>query len=151
MNKVKILPIFILIVLVFSVNMHVFAAESSEMYDEYQTISDTSAEVAHVCGASGWTPVSSSVVNGVYKNKSASGCTKQFYNGYKCNSCGQITYRTEWASTSSAHISNLYHATCNGTTQTWYYWCLCCQYTLGTSPFTCPGGPHSGSCSWLPI
>ena len=45
----------------------------------------------------------------------------------------------------------LYSATCNGTTQTWYFRCANCHRTY-TVHYTCPAGPHiSSHCEFLPI
>lgn len=50
------------------------------------------------------------------------------------------------------HSNVLYHATCNGRTQTWYYRCSepSCSHAYTTTN-TCPAGPHSGPCPALPV
>ena len=46
----------------------------------------------------------------------------------------------------------LYRATCNGTTQTWYYRCAANCGATYTDTISCPAGPHNpGHCDRLPI
>lgn len=124
-------------------------SSANEAVDTLQTRS-SDIEPCIICGFYDWTPISGSFVPNKYVKRTATGCTKYVKTTYQCNRCDSTTTNTEPASTSTDHIPSIYDATCNGTTQTLYKRCYTCRYDLGTSPQTCPGGPHSGNCSYLP-
>ena len=68
--------------------------------------------------------------------------------------CRYCTYTESYVTrgNTEAHIPELNYATCDGTTQTWYYGCEICSYHISTtSGHACPGGSHSGTCLWLPV
>lgn len=49
------------------------------------------------------------------------------------------------------HANYITNATCNGTTQTWTYYCSVCNHATITKYLACKGAPHGTVCHWLPI
>lgn len=49
------------------------------------------------------------------------------------------------------HNNYIADATCNGTTQTWRYYCSVCNHATQTTYNACKGAPHGTVCHWLPI
>lgn len=124
------------------VEEHGLAYENATPADE-----EYDASAAHVCNGP---IISSAAVGNKYKSRTSSSCVKYFKHTRKCSTCETKYYEYQWASSATAHISTVYDATCNGTTQTLYNWCYCCHYKLSNTQRTCPGGPHTGGCSYLP-
>ena len=75
---------------------------------------------------------------------------------YACTkTCRLCNYTYRWTelntSTNVKHTNYISNATCNGTTQTWYYYCSVCNHSTITKNPACPGAPHGTVCHWLPI
>lgn len=71
---------------------------------------------------------------------------------YVCNLCGNSYQMSTYPTTGTyikVHTKYYESATCNGTTQSYRIYCEDCDHTW-TDTATCPGGPHTGNCRWLP-
>lgn len=155
----SVLSFILAVILVFSFSTSAFATQIHEndicCVEDYGITSDGENCVdegydlaaAHFCNGP---IIATTEVGNKYKNRTTSSCVKYFKHTKKCNTCGVTYYEYQWASFASPHISTVYDATCNGTIQTLYNWCYCCHYKLDNSEQTCPGGPHTGGCSFLP-
>ena len=76
-------------------------------------------------------------------------CGKKWEMHEYCKTCDELLdhyYEIE----SGDHSFELRQATCDGINQTWYYRCTKGGYTI-TENKPCPIGPHSGSCTALPL
>lgn len=70
---------------------------------------------------------------------------------YQCTNCSYSWSEREWMyGTEADHSGSLYQATCNGTTQTWYYRCDTCNGSYYTNT-PCPKPHDDGYCNWLPV
>ena len=89
---------------------------------------------------------------GEARNRTATGCDKKQTHTYTCTDKGcTATYSyNRYDGSSTPHESVVYKATCDGTDQTWHYHCKACYYNTSQKNVTCPGGPHSASCHYLP-
>lgn len=72
-----------------------------------------------------------------------------------CSKCNAVNpdydIHDEWLAYKQKHKkSSLIYATCNGTTQSWYYQCVRCGYAI-YEKYDCPKAGHTGPCNWLPI
>lgn len=155
----SVLSFILAVMLVLSLSTSVFATQIHEndvccaevhgiaFEDETCEEENYDLTAAHICNGP---IIASSAVGNKYKNRTSTSCVKYYKHTKKCSTCSATYYEYQWASSASAHISTVYDATCNGTTQTLYKWCYCCHYSLGTSSNKCPGGPHTGGCSYLP-
>lgn len=94
----------------------------------------------------------SSIYN-AHRYYNSSYCKGCFTITYQCDNCGASFTNPVWVDgTETVHTETLYNATCNGTTQTWYYHCKYCSGNITTAQIACPRPhPNNGSCSWLPI
>ena len=108
------------------------------------------AESRHICDYSDEPTVT--YVVGKAINPSATQCKKYCKDTYHCtiSGCDGTTVRYRYDENPTNHTVVLYDSTCNGTTQTLYYKCKYCNYKKGNGSRLCPGGPHSGGCSYLP-
>ena len=66
---------------------------------------------------------------------------------YMCSRC-QYPESELVIQSRGSHSGSATHATCNGTTQTYYRDCTTCGEEYATSN-GCPGATHSGVCQWL--
>lgn len=90
----------------------------------------------------------------VYKDLVSSTCDEFLCNEvWLCREiCLECYYQFEpyYDINNRGHNFNFYKATCDGTTQTWYYRCTHGGYEKRTYK-TCRLGPHTGSCAALPL
>ncbi|MBQ4546637.1 MAG: hypothetical protein IJA17_05690 [Oscillospiraceae bacterium] len=81
----------------------------------------------------------------------ADGCILMLYSTYKCENCNALFEVAEVIDSGITHISRLHSATCDGTNQNIVYRCGNCGYITDSYSRSCPGGPHTGQCRWLPV
>ena len=82
---------------------------------------------------------------------SSTNCHSYWEDYNVCTKCGEKDHIGYRYIRNDAHYARVYQATCNGRTQTWKNDCYYCGYLMANSTKTCPGGPHTGNCLWLPI
>ena len=75
---------------------------------------------------------------------------------YNCQEiCRLCKFAHKWTEpatgTAIKHANYIADATCNGTTQTWRYYCSDCHHATITTYNACKGAPHGTVCHWLPI
>ena len=85
-----------------------------------------------------------------YSQFSDSQCELETYKQRICTKCGDLD-TTGSTYSYPLHSDRLHSASCNGSTQTIIYRCKNCGHLADTEYTTCPGGPHTGSCRWLPV
>lgn len=76
------------------------------------------------------------------------------YDKMVCTVCGCLysLVRNGFGPTVPHSGGTLYNATCNGTTQTWYYRSCSACHANYTTLIPCAGGPHPNRpCIWLPL
>lgn len=91
-----------------------------------------------------------------YKSRyrDATYCQDCYVIQYNCSACGATVTHTEWIDgTEKTHKYVVYNATCDGTTQTWYYHCDYCSHAKPGSPttVTCKRAHINGVCTTLPV
>ena len=77
-------------------------------------------------------------------------CRPVTYAQFRCGNCNAYYTDAIAYGTATTHSYEVYSASCNGTTQTWLNRCSRCNSTKTTTQ-SCPGGPHTGMCRWLPV
>lgn len=78
-------------------------------------------------------------------------CCKTYWRAVnQCTKCRVIEYGEYYYVPNDFHDVVVYSSSCNGRTQTWQNKCRQCLHTLPATTMTCPGGPHTGMCRWLP-
>ena len=86
--------------------------------------------------------------------RDATRCQDCYIVKHRCTACNAIVTRIEWIDgTDQPHSYVVYKATCDGTTQLWYYHCAYCSHAKPGSPtpVTCKRAHINGVCTTLPI
>lgn len=68
-----------------------------------------------------------------------------------CTKCGTTEFVRYYYVSNDTHASVAYSASCDGRIQTIVYKCKKCAHVMETVHKNCPGAPHSGVCSYLPV
>lgn len=132
----KFFALFLTLVLCVAFAVPVLAADSDV----------TSAEVNATCNHT----YGSSITTVTYVAISSSQCEKRTIVTRVCTKCAYVDQQTT-ATERVYHAPGVKSASCDGTTQTWKYYCENCGMHCYDSWVTCPRGPHSGPCPALPV
>lgn len=130
----KLVSMFLIIVLVLSFGVEVFAAETENV------------EPRATCSHS-WN-TTTTYIEGQGRNATSTTCERRVVTTKTCSKCGQTNVTYSYT-TAMPHGTYVLSASCDGKLQTITRKCKYC-YTQNTTVQACPGVGHSGTCPYLP-
>lgn len=151
----KFITAFLTLALLSSFSIPVLAAETHDHCCDVGVVCEDDAiregaSPMGSCTSHTWQNTSTCVrYGGVYV--SASVCKSYWKETRTCTKCGTTEFVRYYYVANDTHHTVVYSASCNGTTQTWLNECSQCGHSMPTTTRKCPGGPHSGSCGYLPV
>lgn len=148
----KFAALFLSFALLFSLSNTALAAETHDhdcgaVACEDNTIGESVSPMS-ACQSHTW-QYKTTCIGGTYV--SATYCNSRWEDTKTCTNCGRTEHVKYSNISNDSHISVVYSASCNGTTQTLQNRCSRCKGSLPTTTKRCPGGPHSGVCRYLPL